>query len=182
MANGPADISWSMAWSLMTSDISEILHCTVLFNGDSIFNLLSASFPINMRLMSFAHGCINSIAIVCGSLALAIRKYTWKDAFTAAPYRCQNTMEVPIEIASSNLPLAQKMVKLSLCSHYISILNAVWVLMVSWIRAKESACTVHSVVFQCHQRRYGQIYILNMISKELHFFVITSWSFTTSTF
>ena len=49
-------------------------------------------------LMSFAHGSINSSAIVCsGFLALAISNDTWKDASTEARFRCWNTSTVSVQ-------------------------------------------------------------------------------------
>ena len=80
----------------MSSDIREILRCPVLSERDSTFSLLSASFPINMRLISFAHGSINCSAIVCGFLALAICNDTTKVASTAAQFCCWKTPELSI--------------------------------------------------------------------------------------
>ena len=78
----------------MSSDIKEILRCTVLSERDSTFNLLSASFPINIRLISFAHGSISCSAIVCGFLALAIRNDITKVASTEARFRYWKTPEL----------------------------------------------------------------------------------------
>ena len=138
--NEPADFIRAMTYN------REILCCTVLCKRDSAFNLLSASFPIKMRLISLAHGSINCSAIVCGFWAFAICFFLRLCAALILQY----------EIASHNLPFAQK---ISLCSQCVLFLNSVFsVLMVSWIQTKELSCSVHTVVFHCSQRWYWQIH------------------------
>ena len=150
---------WLDSWCGQTSVKS---YCALRYPRMIIHSIRSVSFPLNMQLISFTHGSIDSWAIVRGIWALAIGNDTRKNAWTNARFRCRNTPEVSIYDHFTRFAFCSKNNQ-SICSHYVSILNAFWILIVSWIQPKELARTAHIVLFQWTQRRYGQIHTSEMI-------------------
>ena len=94
-------------------------------------------------------------------------KIMWSAVCSLAPHSHFALQRCPFVIASHDLPFVQK---IHLYSHYVSIVIALWILIVSWIQPKELACTAHTMLFQRTKRQHGQIHTLEMILNSFVFY------------